>query len=106
LLITKGEYMKVLTEEKIVKIDQKIEDVENEGLMSLLGKTVTLFCANYIYAGKLVGVNKTCVKLENAHLVYETGPFNESKFKDAQKLNKEFYVNVDAIESFGVLKDL
>lgn len=98
--------MKVLTEEKIVKVDQKIEEVENEGLMALLGKNVTLFCVNYIYAGKLVGVNKTCVKLENAHLVFETGSFTDSKFKDAQKLNKEFYVQVMAIESFGVLKDV
>ena len=97
--------MKILTEEKIIKVDQKIEDKENEGLISLLGKTVTLFCANYIYAGKLVGVNVTCVKLENAHLVFETGSFNDSKFKDAQKLNKEFYVQIGAIESFGVLKD-
>ena len=98
--------MKVLTEEKVIKVDQKIEEVENEGLTALLGKTITLFCVNYIYAGKLIGVNKTCIKLENAHLVYETGNFSEAKFKDAQKLNKEFYVQIDAIESFGVLKDI
>jgi hypothetical protein len=98
--------MKVLTEEKIIKVDQKIESVENEGLMALIGKTVTFFCANYIYAGKLVGVNQSCVKLENAHLVFETGSFSDSKFKDAQKLNKEFYLQIAAIESFGVLKDL
>jgi hypothetical protein len=98
--------MKVLTEEKVTKVDQKIEEVQNEGLVSLLGKTVTLFCVNYIYAGKLVGVNQTCVKLENAHIVYETGSFSDSKYKDAQKLNKDFYVQVAAIESFGVLKEL
>jgi hypothetical protein len=98
--------MKILTEEKIIKTDQKIEEVEGEGLLSLMGKTVTLFCANYIYAGKLVGVNSTCVKLENAHIVYETGNFSDSKFKDAQKLNKEFYVKTGFIESFGVLKEL
>ncbi len=98
--------MKVLTEENIIKVDKKVEEIENEGLISLLGRTVTLFCLNYTYAGKLIGVNLTCVKLENAHIVYETGSFSDSKFKDAQKLNKEFYVQISAIESFGVLKEL
>lgn len=98
--------MKVLTEEKVIKIDQKIEQVENEGLMLLLGKTITLFCANYIYAGKLVGVNVTCIKLENAHIVYETGAYSDKKFKDAQKLNNEFYIQINSIESFGILKEL
>jgi hypothetical protein len=98
--------MKMLTEEKVVKIDQKIEEVENEGLISLMGQTVTLFCVNYIYAGKLVGVNKTCVKLENPHVVYETGDFNTHSFKDAQRIGKFWYVRESAVESFGLLKDL
>ncbi len=98
--------MKVLTEEKIIKIDQKIEEVENEGLMALMGKTVTLFCVNYIYAGKLVGINKSCIKLENAHIVYETGAFSAHSFKDAQKVGNEFYIQLQAIESFGLLKEL
>jgi len=98
--------MKVITKEKIIKVDQKIEEVENEGLIALLGKTVTLFCVNYIYAGKLIGVNKSCIKLQNAHIVYETGDFSAYSFKDAQRLGKEFYVNTQAIESFGLLKEL
>ena len=40
-------------------------EVENEGFNALLGETITLFCAIYIYTGKLVGVNSTYVKLEN-----------------------------------------
>jgi hypothetical protein len=98
--------MKLLQEEKVLKIDQTISEVENEGLMALLGKTVTLFCANYIYAGKLVGVNKSCVKLENAHIVYETGTFTDPKFKDAQRIAKDWYVQTAAIESFGEGKSL
>ncbi len=98
--------MKVLTEEKIIKIDQKIEEVENEGLVLLLGKTVTLFCVNYIYAGKLVGINKSCIKLEDAHIVFETGDFSSHSFKDAQRIGKEFYIQLQAIESFGLLKEL
>lgn len=98
--------MKVLTEQKVVVQESKIDEVENEGLIAMLGKTVTFFCMNYIYAGKLIGVNKTCVKLENAHIIYETGAFTDKKFKDAQKLNDVFYLNIETIESFGELKGL
>lgn len=84
--------MKVLIEEK------------QEGLMGLIGKEVTFFCLNYIYAGKLVGINKTCVKLENAKVIYETGEFTEKQWKDAQALPGDWYLKMSAIESFGLLK--
>ena len=81
-----------------------VNEVENEGLFALMGKRVTLFCGVYIYTGKLVGVNDTCVKLEDAGIVYETGPFSEKKWKDCQTLPKEWYVTTQSIESFGELK--
>ena len=84
----------------------KVEEVAGEGLLAVMGQTVTFFCMNYISAGKLVGVNDTCVKLENAHIVYETGAYTDKKFKDAQKLNDEFYIQTNSIESYGVLKEL
>lgn len=76
-------------------------EVENEGLVALLNKEVLIMCFNYFYAGKLIGVNDTFVKLENAHIVYETGAFSEKKYKDAQKLADEYYIQISAIESFG-----
>lgn len=81
-----------------------ITEVEGEGLVSLLNERVTLFCANYIYTGKLAGVNETCVLLEDASIVYETGAFTEKNWKDAQALPNKWYVQTNAIESFGVLK--
>jgi len=82
-----------------------IEEKEGEGLESLMGKEVTLFCINYIYAGKLIGVNSTRVKLENPKIVYETGSFEEKKWKDAQALpHKFYYIATQAVESFGELK--
>jgi hypothetical protein len=76
----------------------------NEGLGVLLGQTVTLWCGVYIYTGKLVGVNSTCVKLENAKIVYETGEFTTKKWQDAQSLGVDsWYVKIQAIESFGVM---
>jgi hypothetical protein len=82
----------------------KVEEVEGEGLIGLLGKTVTLFCANYIYRGELVGVNDTCVKLDAAQMVYETGDFRSKEWKDCQELGGSWYVKRGAIESFGLLK--
>lgn len=83
----------------------KVTEVEGEGLLSLMNERITIFCGNYIYTGKLVGVNDTCVKLEDAAIVYETGPFNDPKWKDAQKLPSAFYIQLTAIESFGKLKE-
>ncbi|MDE2103486.1 MAG: hypothetical protein KGL39_39965 [Patescibacteria group bacterium] len=82
-----------------------IEEKAQEGLESLLGETVILFCAMYFYTGKLVGVNTSCVKLENPYIVYETGDFAEQGWKDAQKLpHKYHYVQTAMIESFGLGK--
>ena len=81
-----------------------VEEVSGEGLEKLLGETVTLFCMNYIYTGKLLGVNASCVLLGEAKIVYETGALNTKTWKDAQALPDEWYVNTASIESFGILK--
>ena len=81
-----------------------VVEVEGEGLVSLLGQRVTLFCMNYIYTGDLTGVNTACVLLENAAIVYETGAFSTKEWKDAQSLPNSVYVQTAAIESFTVLK--
>jgi hypothetical protein len=81
-----------------------IEQVEGEGLEALMGERVTLFCLNYIYTGKLTGVNDTCVLLEDAAIVYETGSFDSKDWQDAGKLPHDWYVQTSAIESFGKLK--
>ena len=81
-----------------------VEEVSGEGLDALLGERVTIYCMNYIYTGKLIGVNDTCVKLTHAAIVYETGAFSEPAWKDAQELPHDWYVQTDSIESFGLLK--
>jgi len=82
----------------------KVEEVEGEGLMSLLGERITLMCGCYFYTGELVGVNETCVKLKDAGIVYETGPLTEGDWSDMQKLPNNWYVQTASIESFGILK--
>ena len=81
-----------------------VTEVAGEGLEKLLGEIVTLFCLNYIYTGKLIGVNTDCVLLESPSIVYETGPFNTKDWKDAQLLPNELYVMKSAVESFGLMK--
>ena len=78
------------------------KEVKDEGFLSLLGQNVEIFCGIYIYAGKLVGVNSTCIKLENPHIVYETGGFLDKKYKDAQPMGRQsHYISTGFIESFG-----
>ena len=81
-----------------------VEEVVGEGLEKLLGKRVTLFCANYIYTGDLIGINDDCILLKNAGIVYETGEFTNSIWKDCQPLPNDWYVMRGAIESYGVMK--
>ena len=86
------------------KLPTSVVEVENEGLISLLGKTITVFCANYIYTGVLEGVNESCIKLTKASIVYETGAFTDKTWKDAQALPNDLYVQLGLIECFTILK--
>lgn len=81
-----------------------VQEVSGEGLVGLLGQRVTLFCLNYIYEGKLIGVNDADVLLEEAGIVYETGVLTGPKRQDLQPLPGNLYVRTSAIESYMVLK--
>lgn len=82
----------------------KVAEVEGEGLVGLMGERVTLYCMNYIYTGKLSGVNDTCVLLEDAAIVYNTGDHDSKDWDNAQSLPNNWYVTTGSIESFGILK--
>lgn len=78
-----------------------VEEVSGEGLEKLLGENVMILCAVYIYTGKLIGVNTDCILLENAKIVYETGAFSDKKWKDAQDVADQLYIQKGMIESFS-----
>jgi hypothetical protein len=82
----------------------QIVEVEDEGFLALMNEVITIFSLNYIYTGKLIGVNDTCVLLENPAIVYETGDFYTDKWKNHQKLPNNLYVQTNCIESFGIVK--
>lgn len=82
-----------------------VEEVSGEGLDKLLGETVLLMCANLFYHGKLIGVNTDCVLLENPSIIYETGEWPASVWKDKQAMGvKHWYVVRGSIESFGAVQ--
>jgi hypothetical protein len=81
-----------------------VQEVSGEGFEALLGEQITCFCAVYIYTGKLIGVNDTCILLENPKIVYETGDFNTKSWKDAQALPNNLYIQKGMVESFCILK--
>lgn len=78
-----------------------ITEVDGEGLVSLLGENVLVFCMNYIYTGKLTGVNTHDIMLEDARIVYETGAFDSKSFTDAQALPFDLYIRTNSIESYS-----
>ena len=83
---------------------KRIVEVENAGLDGLMGKRVTFFCLNYIYTGDLTGVNERFVELSNPAIVYETGPFHEKDWKDAQGLPSTIFIMLGSVEAFGEVK--
>ena len=78
-------------------------EVQEDGLLKLLGEQVQLWCLNYIYAGKLIEVNKEDVVLEDAVVVYETGNMKDKQFKLAESTaDKELFIRTAAIESYSL----
>lgn len=81
-----------------------LKDDGKNALVELIGKRLTFFCMNYIYTGNLVGVNEYSVLLEDPAIVYETGAFDTTGWKDAQKLPHQIFVMLSAVEAFGEVK--
>jgi len=82
---------------KIIEVDSKAE-----GLESLLGEDVQIWCECYIYSGILEGVNTHDILLKDAKVVYETGKLTEAGYKDSQDIKGKWYVRIAKIESYGL----
>jgi len=81
-----------------------IVETTGGGLEGLLGERITVWCCNYIYAGVLEGVGDHDIKLNDASIVYETGPLTDSGFENSEELPSVWYVRTSAIESYGVMQ--
>lgn len=81
-----------------------IEEVPEEGLIRLMGKTVIMLCMNYFYTGKLVGVNDKEILLEDASIVYDTGKWTDVGWQAAQKMGGDVYVQLGTVEAYMEVK--
>jgi hypothetical protein len=59
---------------------------------------------NYIYTGKLVELDENQVRLDDAGIVYDTGPLLDKKWTDMQDLPHPVYIRMNSVESYMVLK--
>lgn len=83
----------------------EIKEDKLEGLNKFLNKRILILSAGYFYEGILVGIDDACVKINDAHIVYETGKWSDVNYRDRQKLHTDsWYVQVGLIESFGLSK--
>ena len=77
----------------------KVQEIEADGLVSLLGKKIYVQGCRYSYSGILSGVNDDCICIENPGIVYETGQWELDNWKDVQSLGvSECFVQKAAIE--------
>jgi len=72
--------------EVVTEQEDRIVSDEETAFDKLLGKEVALFCSNYIYSGRLTGINGSSVELSSPSIVFETGAFSSKNWKDAQRL--------------------
>jgi hypothetical protein len=70
------------------------------GLAGAVGTRVILLCLNYFYSGKLESLSAEEASLSDPSIVYETGPWTDSTWKDAQKLCRPVGVSRACIESW------
>jgi hypothetical protein len=71
-----------------------------EGLESMIGFRVLLCCPSFFYEGVLVGINAEVARLDDPHIVYDTGA-DPNAYADRSPTFAPFrYVRIDAIEAF------
>lgn len=80
-----------------------VVETESDGLEKMLGEMVQIWCVNYIYAGRLIGVNTDSVCLAESVVVYETGKMTDKGWKFAESTGlDELFIKTAAIESYGL----
>lgn len=83
---------------------KNILEITDEGYEALLGERVTFYCGIYIYCGKVAAIADQFIRLEDAEIVYNTGPHDTPVWEDAKPMPHDWNVQIAAIESFGIFK--
>ena len=81
-----------------------VENTEADGIEKLLGEYIEIYCLNYIYAGKLIGISDEDLCLAECVLVYETGALNDhGGYANAESFGtEERFIRRAHIESYGL----
>lgn len=66
---------------------------------TLIGQKVLVFTTTYIYYGQLESIDDDFLVVSTPHIVYETGPFKDPKFTDAQIVAPFLCLSIGHIES-------
>lgn len=83
-----------------------VTEVDGEGLEAFLGKRIFIIAQSYFYAGDLSGINSSCVLLENAVFILESGDFAKKGFEYSEKIpGGKCYVQKSSIEAFFESKE-
>jgi hypothetical protein len=92
----------------MMKRVMNVVETNVDGLEKLLGEYVELYCLNYIYCGRLIGVNEADVCLAECQIVYETGKLSDhTGYKSAEPFDQEErFVQKAHIESYGLAPKL
>ncbi len=78
-----------------------VETDEKGGFEAVLGESITILSGVYHYTGILSGVHEDHLELSDPKLIYETGAWTDSDWKDAQPLPSPWRVMRQGIESWG-----
>lgn len=89
--------------EKVTEMASELVE-EPGGWEAAHGKRILVHATNYNYSGILSGVNSICVELTDASVVFETGPYTDKKFKDAQKTPRPITLFTNSVECFWVIE--
>jgi hypothetical protein len=83
---------------------KRIVETPDGGFEALLDEKITLFCAVYIYTGRLAGVNEDHLELSEPKIVFQTGNVKAGEWDEAEELPTPWRVMRQAIESWGAAK--
>lgn len=83
---------------------KRVVETSDGGFEAFLGEKICLYCAVYIYAGVLSGVNDDHLELSNPKIVFQTGNVKAGDWDEAEDLPAPCHVMRQAIESWGPAK--
>lgn len=81
------------------------KNVDDSIIESYMGKKITILCVRYFYIGTLCAIDGDLIKISGARKVYELGKLETKNIESEESFNRDWVINVNAIESFGELKD-